>query len=270
MFPLWDENPTKRTPVVTILLIVACIGVFFGVQPQSDAVGDVAFTYERAAIPCEIVNGRPLTDAETRATVENSDFTACAGDEASGPTTFPDKNVWLSVLTSLFLHGSILHLGGNMLFLWVFGNNVEDHLGRIKYILFYLLAGIAATIAHLASALESTIPLIGASGAVAGVMGAYLVWFPTARVRTIVVIVLLRLPAFVPLGVWFVSQFFIDSGDGIAWRAHVGGFVVGVAVGLMVRAARSTERTAWDPKYVVEPTPGGWNNRYGGRGDRPW
>ncbi|MEE9416647.1 MAG: rhomboid family intramembrane serine protease [Acidimicrobiales bacterium] len=271
MFPISDENPTKRPAILTIALIIACAGVFFLVQPQDTIDGDIRFTFEYAAIPCEVVNARPLIEAETNATVEGIDDTACQGDVAEAePEYFPSKNVFLAMVTSMFLHGSLLHLGGNMLFLWVFGNNVEDHLGRLWYPVFYLAAGVVATVAHIAVQLDSTVPVIGASGAIAGVMGAYLVWFPKARVRTVVVLVPIRLPAFVPLGVWFVSQFFISSSDGIAWMAHVGGFVFGVVVALLVRGIKGVREKLWDDEYNVAETPGGWDNRYGGIGERPW
>ena len=142
----------------------------------------------------------------------------------------------------MFLHGGILHLGGNMLFLWVFGNNVEDRLGPVGYLAFYLLAGVVATGAHLAIQPQSTVPVIGASGAIAGVMGAYLVWFPNVPIRTLVFLGFL---VFFPeirakwlLGFWFVSQFFVSPNDGVAWMAHVGGFVVGVLTALLFRKPR--------------------------------
>ncbi len=273
MFPLWDENPTKRPAVVTIALIVICTAVFFLVQPQNSqsAQDDINFSYEYAAVPCEVVKGRQLTFEEINDALAG-DQTGCDSNEvaAGEPKAFPTKNVFLALLTSMFLHGSIMHLGGNMLFLWVFGNNVEDHVGRIKYLLFYLAAGVVATIAHVAAQIDSTVPVIGASGAIAGVMGAYAVWFPKAQVRTIVVIMLVRLPAIVPLTVWLVSQFFIGPDEGVAWMAHVGGFVFGAIVALIVRGAKGVRDKVWDDKYNVPETPGGWDNRFGGVGDRPW
>ena len=271
MFPLWDENPTKRPAVVTIGLIIICVAAFFLVQPQDTVQGDIEFTYEYAAVPCEVMQGRPLTVDETNETVSGVDQTACDDDVADSDSRyFPDKNVFLALVTSMFLHGSLMHLGGNMLFLWVFGNNVEDHVGRFKYILFYLAAGVVATIAHVLAQVDSTIPVIGASGAIAGVMGAYAVWFPKAQVRTIVVVMLVRLPAIVPLVVWLGSQFFIGPDEGVAWMAHVGGFVFGAAVALLVRGAKGVRDMVWEDKYNVPETPGGWDNRYGGLGDRPW
>ena len=160
---------------------------------------------------------------------------------------FPDKNVYLAILFSMFLHGSILHVLGNMLFLWIFGNNVEDRLGPIAFLLFYLLAGVVATAAHVAFNAGSTVPTIGASGAIAGVMGAYIVWLPHARVLSLIPILFffgfIELPAAVVLGVWFVTQFFTNPNEGIAWLAHVGGFTFGAAVAFALRGC--CRRARW-------------------------
>src|SRR5690606_30607109 len=152
---------------------------------------------------------------------------------------FPEKSVWLALLTSMFLHGGLAHLGGNLLFLWIFGNNIEDHLGHVKYLLFYLIGGFVASAAHIGLNLDSTIPVVGASGAIAAVMGAYLVWFPNAPVRTVVFfffITMVDIRAKWLLGFWFVSQFFTNPNAGVAWAAHVGGFVFGVLVALVIRS----------------------------------
>ncbi|HEX7503130.1 MAG TPA: rhomboid family intramembrane serine protease, partial [Acidobacteriota bacterium] len=138
----------------------------------------------------------------------------------------------LSLLFSLFMHGSWLHLLGNMLFLWIFGNNIEDRLGRIKFVFFYLLCGVVASLIHVLFNLNSLVPVIGASGAISGVMGAYLALFPTARVRTLVFLFILvttmDIPASVFLAIWFLFQFLsAGGGSDIAWLAHVGGFVTG-------------------------------------------
>ncbi len=234
MIPLHDDNPTRRPPYITWLLIAACIVVYFGFQRTSP---EAEFTYERAAIPCEVVTGTPLTIDE----ITTSDCTR----RDSQPPVFPAKNVFLALVTSMFLHGSLLHLGGNMLYLWVFGNNIEDTVGRVTFTLFYLVAGLAATFAHIALDPASTIPLIGASGAIAGVMGAYLVLFPRVRIRSVIIFVFILfrdIEARWLLGIWFVSQFFINPNEGVAWAAHVGGFGFGVLAGLVWRA-RGTGRT---------------------------
>jgi membrane associated rhomboid family serine protease len=228
MLPIHDDNPVRRPPVITWAIIAACIIIYFFWQPSpfSDDDEDVRFTVENAAIPCEVVEGRPLDVAEADATFGNqaaqfgSNDEACDIDNGQSPEVFPQKNVWLSVITSMFLHGSLLHIGGNLLFLWVFGNNIEDVLGKVGYVLFYLAGGVAATLSHVALNLDSTVPLVGASGAIAAVMGAYLVLFPKARVYTVV---------------------FFFPNSGVAWAAHVGGFVFGIAIGLVVRAVRGDQ-----------------------------
>jgi membrane associated rhomboid family serine protease len=249
VIPLKDENPTRHPPVATVLLIAACAVVYFFWQPtplgETDA--DVLFAAEYAAIPCEVRENRPLKLEELQATFRGvSD--ACDLGSPDSTAGFPDKSIWLSVLTSMFLHGSLLHIGGNLLFLWIFGNNIEDHLGPIRYVIFYVAGGIVATLTHVALDVTSTIPMVGASGAIAAVMGAYLVWFPDAPVRTLLaffLIVVVRVRAKWVLGVWFALQFFTSPNSGVAWAAHVGGFVFGALVGLVVRASPGARRLAW-------------------------
>jgi membrane associated rhomboid family serine protease len=228
VIPIADENPTRHRAWVTIALILLNIGVFVLVQHGT---AEDRFSYEHAAVPCEITTGEPLSVQEIR-------FDECTKDDQS-PEVFPDKHVLTAALVSMFLHGSLLHLAGNMLFLWIFGNNIEDRLGPVRYLLFYVLAGIVAMGAHLAIQPHSTIPVIGASGAIAGVMGAYLVWFPNVRVRVAVLLgfffLLPRIRAKWLLGFWFVSQFFVAPGSGVAGMAHVGGFVFGALFGLLRR-----------------------------------
>ena len=240
MIPLHDQNPTRTLPVMTILLMAACIVIYFFIQPHTSDVEDAEFSFKNAAIPCEIVQGRPLTDDELQDTLEEGDSSACNENASSESRRyFPEKSPYLSILYSMFLHGSILHLGGNMLFLWVFGNNIEDHAGKVKYLLFYLAAGLVATIAQIGIDPDSTIPMIGASGAVAGVMGAYLVMYPNIRIHTLFfffIIFFREIQAKWLLGFWFVSQFFTSPDAGVAWMAHVGGFVFGVVGGLVWRA----------------------------------
>jgi membrane associated rhomboid family serine protease len=250
VIPLRDENPTRRVAIVTIGLIAACVGVYFFVQPVGQAsvaptdqrtqlLEDYKFNLENAAIPCEVVRGRPLSAREVEETV-GGDATACTTQPAS-PALFPGKNVFLAVAYSMFLHGSLLHLAGNMLFLWVFGNNIEDKRGKVQYVLFYLAAGVAATATHIGLQPSSTVPLVGASGAIAGVMGAYLVLFPRVPIRTLIIfffIMFRDIEARWLLGFWFASQFFINPNAGVAWAAHVGGFVFGVLVGLFWRPRR--------------------------------
>ena len=272
MFPLRDDNPTTRLPIVTILLIVINVFVYFAVQPIEMDAG-VDFTFGTAAIPDELTSGEPITEAEYCALLQPDSvaFAQVSGtaDVCASPSAttarFPDKSVYLAALFSMFLHGGIMHLGGNMLFLWIFGNNIEDHLGRIRYLIFYLLAGVVATVAHVLGDPGSTIPVVGASGAVAGVMGAYLVWFPWARVQTLVAIVPVKVKAWILLAFWFVSQFFISPTDGVAWLAHVGGFIFGALLALLARSRDDFRDRLWTHKYRTQHPGAPWDPRFGGR-----
>ena len=243
MFPLKDNIPTDRLPVVTIALIAANVLAYLVLQRGGWEVtslfsGEWSLAGE-AAYPCDLSGQCPVGEPPP--------------DHVSAP---------VSVLTSMFMHGGLLHLGGNMLFLWIFGNNVEDRLGRLGFAAFYLVGGIVATLAHVAVSRDSTVPSIGASGAIAAVMGAYLIWFPNARVRTIVIFVLVNVPAKVVLGVWFVLQFFTDPNESVAWMAHVGGFTFGVLVGLLLRGYGDRAR----PATTRYPDPWGSDYpRFGGR-----
>jgi membrane associated rhomboid family serine protease len=262
MLPLRDENPTSRTAVVTVALILVNVAVFLFVQPRADTPEGTGYVYEYAAIPCELVEGRPLT-AEEIPDFNGGDETACQ-DAPTSPTIFPDKRVYASAVVSMFLHSGWLHLAANMLFLWIFGNNVEDHLGRIRYLLFYLAGGIVATAAYVVFRIASTVPVIGASGAVAAVMGAYLVWFPAARVLTLVLVIPIRIRAFWLLAFWFVAQFFMIDVSDVAVMAHVGGFVFGVVVGLVVRESAGFRRRMWTSHHQSTGD-GMWDSRRGGR-----
>jgi membrane associated rhomboid family serine protease len=257
VLPVHDRNPTQRTPYVTVALIVACIAVYFFVQARPGGTDSVRvgtdvvriesstrFNLEYAAVPCEVTQGRSLTVDEVVDTFNRDDREACDAD-ASGPELFADKNVWLSVVTSIFLHGSLLHLAGNMLFLWVFGNNIEDHLGHAMYLAFYVLAGVFASVAHIAAQPDSTLPVVGASGAIAGVMGAYLIWFPRAKVTTLVFFFLVPIDAMWVLSLWFIGQFFTAPDSAVAWVAHVAGFAFGALVAVLVRVNQPARRVVW-------------------------
>ena len=248
VIPLHDDNPTGRVAFVTIALIAVNVFVYFVLQPHGGA-EENRFTFEHAAIPCELNQGEPLSIDEVRT------GQCSASLQADSPEIFPGKNVWLAVFESMFLHGSILHLGGNMLFLWIFGNNLEEYLGHIGFLVFYFVAGVAAMGAHYLADTGSIQPVIGASGAIAGVMGAYLVLWPRARVLTLVALLFflpLYLPAAVLLAIWFGTQFItaFNPNTGVAWLAHVGGFVAGVAIALALRPLIGP------PRRRVEPTSG--------------
>ena len=216
MIPLRDANPSQRVPWVTILLIAANVGIFvyeYSLGPQ----GLEQFVHQFGVVP-------------SRLTIFPRHPTIGFGD------------AYLPLLTSMFLHGGWLHLLGNMWFLWIFGDNIEDRLGKVRFLLFYLVCGLGAALAHALFNLGSNLPTIGASGAVAGVLGGYFVLFPTARVLTLVpffFLILAELPAWLILLYWFVLQFFsgalsLGAGrgelGGVAWWAHVGGFVLGAVL----------------------------------------
>ena len=251
MIPLSDDNPTRRVPIVTLVLIAINVGVYFFVQPgnrgQEQELVDrqaTLFAYEWAAVPCEVTTGEPVTAFEVNTR-------QCQRGE--GQPAFPDKPVYLAVLFSMFFHGSLLHLAGNVWFLWIFGNNIEDKKGRLAYLPFYLVSGVVATLAHVLVQPSSTVPLVGASGAVAGVMGAYLIFFPSVRIRTIFLMFLLFIrdvQAKWLLLFWLVSQFFVNPNAGIAWMAHVGGFVFGALFAVLWRAVSSMR--ARDPYALPE------------------
>jgi membrane associated rhomboid family serine protease len=211
LIPIRDENPTELTPIVTLLFIALNVAAWFLVQGAGTEQALEASVMAFGAVPCE-VTGR------------------CAVEGLS----------WAGVLTSMFMHGSWEHIIGNMLFLWVFGNNIEDSMGHVRFFLFYLLCGVAAALAHVYFNAGSAIPTVGASGAISGIMGAYIVLYPHARVRTwIPPFFFLNLRAIFFLGYWFFIQIAMASAEsgapegeqsGVAVWAHVGGFLVGLAL----------------------------------------
>ena len=240
MFPIKDNIPTRRRPVVTIGLIAANVAVWLFYQLQDLQ----RSAYEAGWIPCDFEGSCP------------ADLDRFL--DQNGPPWPAD------LFTSMFMHGSWLHIAGNMLFLWIFGNNVEDRMGRVPYLLFYLAGGLAATAAQsfitlqYGTAEDAAIPNVGASGAIAAVLGVYFLLFPYARVLTfvilVVVIIPIEVPALVFLGVWFLFQLWeggfdllAPSGEsgGVAFFAHIGGFVFGLLVGLILRNRRRQRTPAW-------------------------
>ena len=249
MIPMADENRLRRFPWCTVLLIAACTLVYFGVQPghavkfawsgiaEKVTTSDLRFVVDNAGIPCELVRGRPLTEHEYQDTFQNGNADACT--HSNGPAHDPGKNVYLAAVLTMFLHESIPHLFGNMLFLWVFGNNIEDRKGWWRFLLLYLVGGAIATASQVAVDPSSTVPIIGASGAIAAVMGAYLVCYPKARIKSMIFfgpMLLRKVSAAWLLVIWFLLQFqYVSADAGIAWAAHVGGFTFGALVGLYWR-----------------------------------
>ena len=229
MFPLRDLNPTRTRPAVTIALITVNVVIWLLWQPRGNSFEELEFLLANAAVACELTTGEPLTFNEFNRGI-------CV-DGASGPQIFPRKQVYASAVVSMFLHGGLLHLLGNMWFLWIFGNNIEEAYGRLGYLAMYLLAGVFATAAFVAFNANATVPLVGASGAIAGVLGAYLVLHPMRPVLSLIVIAVLPVPAAIFLGLWFVTQFqFAGAETGVAWEAHVFGFLFGASITLLLRA----------------------------------
>lgn len=225
MFPLKDVNPTRITPYVTLGFIVANLLVFFLIQGQQTPAEQEEFLYRRAAIGCEITTFQPLSAEEI--------ITGTCLSGSQNPV-FPEKIPFLSMLTSMFLHGGVAHVVFNMWFLWIFGNNVEEAFGRLRYILMYLAGGVGATMTFVAVNPDSTIPLVGASGAIAAVLGSYAVLFPGHRVLSLLGWFIVPVPAALFLGIWFVAQFGL-GGTNVAWEAHAGGFAFGFALTLLFR-----------------------------------
>jgi len=231
LFPLKDDNPSRATPVFTIALIIANVLVF--IYQVSLEVGGVegaraaeSFIREFGLVPCRLT-----------------------GSCHSSPDL---PSPVLTIFTSMFMHGGWFHVGGNMLYLGIFGNNVEDTLGHVRYLLFYLASGVAAALAQVAVSPTSDVPMVGASGAVSGVLGAYLLLFPHARVTTLIILGfffrVVKVPAVIVLGFWIVLQVLNGLGSfgargGVAFFAHIGGFLAGIALLFVLRPRAGTRAT---------------------------
>ena len=230
MFPIRDHNPSGRTPYVTYALILANIAIFISYWPLfSDPYALNTFYVNWAMIPAKIVHG--------------------GGYE--------------TLISSMFLHGGWMHLAGNMLFLWIFGDNLEDEMGHLPYLAFYIACGVGAGLAQLASEPYSLVPTVGASGAIAGVMGGYLLLYPKAKVDILIILIfifkILPIPAWIMLGLWFIFQLFGGlsmpaGGGGVAYWAHAGGFVIGALLTLPLLLRRGGTRF-WDSTDGHPPHP---------------
>ncbi len=227
MIPFRDENPTRRFPIVVLAIIAANVLVFLYQLILPDPRGAL-FVYAYGAIPALVVGSIGRGDLVRELAASGAPFT-------------PPDPIWLSIFTSMFLHGGLLHLGANMLYLWIFGNNVEDALGHVRFLIFYSLCGAIAAGAQILVSIHSSVPMIGASGAIAGILGAYYIKFPHARVRCLVFlfffVTVVTLPASLVLLLWFLFQILnslkpaaIDGGGGVAVFAHIGGFLAGWAL----------------------------------------
>lgn len=267
MIPIKDNIPTDRLPIVTLVLIIANVAVYLltirhggslFAGPDGQEVmkyGVIPRALTHSGVHCAEVVRQTLTGPSQPEVLCNSKLLAANG--IAPENTLP---AWQTAFTSMFMHGSIIHIGGNMLFLWIFGNNVEDSMGPVKFFGFYILGGLAALGLQVAIGPNSTAPTIGASGAIAAVLGGYIVLYPRARVLTLVFIILffmvIELPALVMLGIWFAQQAVFGAvkltdptggGGGVAYFAHVGGF----AFGALTIKVLATNRKAIPPRIPV-------------------
>jgi len=256
VFPLKDNIPTDRTAIVTIALIAINVIVYFVLQKGGILSGpDDRIVVDWGAIPYEFTHIGKDCGIDANQIV-------CEGMAGVSGTAPDQPPFWVTAFSSMFMHGSILHLAGNMLFLWIFGNNVEDSMGRVKFVAFYLLGGLIAVAAQVLVEPDAAVPTIGASGAVAAVLGGYILLYPRARVVTLIFIVffftILELPALLILGFWFVQQIAFGfygvanptgGGGGVAYFAHIGGFAFGL---LFIRMFASRRNEAADaPRFPV-------------------
>ena len=265
LFPIGDDNSDRRiTPYITYALMAINIAVFILLQLPSDA-----FTYGFSVIPAEILTG--------------TDFLA-PGRPAGSNTIIPQapgpSPIQLTILSAMFMHGGWAHLGGNMLYLWIFGDNVEDAMGHFKFLVFYLLCGVLATAAHIiasrmAGGLNVFIPSLGASGAIAGVLGGYLMLYPTKRVMVLLGFFgIIAVPAVLVIGLWIATQIFSgfgsialtqqtrESSGGVAYFAHIGGAVAGLILVWLFRSPRVVERAQERMNFPYEGPYGGGHGRY--------
>ena len=272
MIPLRDNIPTDRFPVVTAAIIAVNVIVFLLFQGPSfsfsgvDAVDSKTVT-EYGSIPYRITH--PGKDCAIATNVNTGEqIVVCEGTKEYPPGAKPNIEnppALLTVFTSMFMHGGWLHIFFNMLFLWIFGNNVEDAMGRGRYLVFYLLGGIAATAAQIAVSPDSTIPQVGASGAIAAVLGGYALMYPYARVLTLIWLIvfplIFEIPALLLLGLWIALQFLpavgqlatpeLGGSGGVAYFAHIGGFIFGLATVSLFAKRRSAAYRGREPKYPV-------------------
>ncbi len=249
-FPISDDDREVTTTAYVTYSLLAINVVLFLLQ-----LSDPAFTYGWSVIPREITTGVDLVEPHA---IQVEGYGTVDIPQAPGPPL-----LWLTLLTSMFMHGGFGHIAGNMLYLWIFGNNVEHRFGHAWFLLFYLVAGLVASAAQIVANPDSVIPNLGASGAIAGVMGAYLVLYPYNRVNAIFLYTVIAVPAIVVLGMWIAMQFVSSVGSiaatsetagGVAYLAHVGGFVAGVGAALVCRSTLTAEPdSALKRQYQRDP-----------------
>ncbi len=225
MFPISDDNSEVRiTPVVTYAIIALNVLVYLLLQQINS---NVSFDGAFSLVPREVVDGVDL--------IGEIDYKSESGKILGQIQHFANPiSVYFNFLSSMFMHGSVMHIGGNMLFLWIFGDNIENRIGHIRFAIFYVLTGVIAALAHILTDTNSVIPMLGASGAISGVLGGYLLLFPKKQVRAIMFsFMMTTVPAFVALGAWIglqLLQSYLGTGGGVAYMAHIGGFIAGVAL----------------------------------------
>ena len=238
MIPLKDDNPTHSTPIITYIIIGICVVVFL-LELSSPYYKTGAIFYSWGVIPASLVHGVPIPDEIYRVP----------------PTA--------TLITSMFMHGGFMHLIGNMLYMWIFADNIEDEIGKVKFIIFYVLSGIAAALTQVFLNTESMIPMVGASGAIGGVLGAYIVNHPRAKVLVLIPLgffsQIVKIPAIFVLGIWFILQFvnsaFTSSaGGGVAYGAHIGGFIFG-AVAILFFNRNVKRKTALKKRSIKSKNP---------------
>lgn len=247
IFPIGDDQVKGGSwPIFSYAFIAVNIYVFVMLQLNNDA-----FTYANSTVPYEITTGQDLITQQ--------------GEIPHFPGPIP---IYLTLIYSMFMHGGWMHLVGNMVFLWVFADNIESTVGSMRFIMFYILGGLVASLAHIATDPSSIVPSLGASGAIAACLGAYLVMFPTSKVKVLFFIKVFAVPAFLFLGFWIVQQVIsgMDSlggdGQGVAWFAHIGGFAFGVAAGLYFRFRYPKVQCAYPEYASVKREATRFNNRY--------
>jgi membrane associated rhomboid family serine protease len=250
VFPIADDNSDRTIfPVVTVSLIainVFVFGVLQGMGRNDD------FTMAFVQVPAEIISGRDIVREPSVRSVEVQGQVYQVMDPGLRPTPIP---VWLTLITAIFMHGGLMHLAGNMWFLWIFGDNVEDDMGHVRYTLFYLVTGVIASLIFVATNIlgdAALTPSLGASGAISGVLGGYLVLHPARRVSVIFVRMMVDVPGYVAVGIWFLFQILsglVDTTGGVAYSAHIGGFVAGMILAKPLSTGRV--RQAADSLVVV-------------------
>ena len=250
VFPIADDNSDRTlSPVVTIGLIAINIFVFVVLQGMGS---NDDFTMAFVQVPAEITSGRDIVTEPAVRSVEVQGQVYQVMDPGLRPTPIP---VWLTLVSAIFMHGSVMHLAGNMWFLWIFGDNIEDDMGHWKYSVFYLATGVIASLVFVATNMHgeaALTPSLGASGAISGVLGGYLVLHPARRVSVIMIRVMVDVPGYVAVGIWFLFQVLsglFDTSGGVAYSAHVGGFVAGMILAKPMSSRPASESA--DPLLMV-------------------